>query len=490
MTLTEKLEKYIEQFCKNDEPLSCGEIPNEQAFAFLKTRIPRIELPDPVIERAYYFRWWVYRKHIRRTPAGYVITEFLPKVSWSGPYNTINCAAPFHLREGRWMRDPEGILADYIDFWLEGRGSERYSSWLIAAIRDWCALRGGNEFWQSRLAQMERLFSVHRKGQQACGLFYSDDGRDGMEFSISGPGLRPTLNSYLYAEAMALAEMEAQAGKTEKSRDYRAFATHQRENVLRLLWTGDFFQTIPQVQMTGEMPERPRISPEQNARELVGYIPWCFGLPEEQMAAAFDRLMDTRSFLAPYGLTTAEQSHPRFMERHDHECLWNGPVWPYATSQTLLALANVLRGPGARWTRLTCNDYAFLLHQYAQSHGRWKDGRWIDWIDEDQDPYTGEWIARETLLAWGWRPETGGYERGKDYNHSLMCDLVLSGLLGIDVSAEREISVSPLIPENWAYFRVENLWIQDTCYEISFDRDGAHYGGPEGLRIRKMETKE
>ena len=245
MTLTEKLEKYIEQFCKNDEPLFCGEISNEQAFAFLKTRIPRIELPDPVIERAYYFRWWVYRKHIRLTPAGYVITEFLPKVPWSGPYNTINCAAPFHLREGRWMRDPEGILVDYIDFWLEGRGSERYSSWLIAAIRDWCALRGGNEFWQSRLAQMERLFSVHQKGRQACGLFYSDDGRDGMEFSISGPGLRPTLNSYLYAEAMALAEMEAQAGETEKSRNYRAFAMRQRETMLRLFGREIFSRPYP-----------------------------------------------------------------------------------------------------------------------------------------------------------------------------------------------------------------------------------------------------
>ena len=76
-----------------------------------------IDLPDKDIEETYYFRWWTYRKHIKNTEDGYVITEFLPKVNWSKKHNTINCPAAHHIYEGRWLRDPK-YISDYINFWL------------------------------------------------------------------------------------------------------------------------------------------------------------------------------------------------------------------------------------------------------------------------------------------------------------------------------------------------------------------------------------
>lgn len=81
----------------------------------------------------------------------------------------------------------------------------------------------------------------------------------------------------------------------------------------------------------------------------------------------------------------------------------------------------------------------------------------VDWIDEDMDPFTGEWIARNTLESWGFPKEKGGCERGKDYNHSVFCDLILSGLLGISEGADKTLSVIPDIPASWDYFYVENL---------------------------------
>lgn len=50
----------------------------------------------------------------------------------------------------------------------------------------------------------------------------------------------------------------------------------------------------------------------------------------------------------------------------------------------------------------------------------------------------------------------GGYERGKDYNHSMYCDLIITGLLGIDPSQEPP-AVKPLIPEDWEYFLLEGV---------------------------------
>mgnify|MGYP006965600377 CR=1 FL=1 len=47
------------------------------------------------------------------------------------------------------------------------------------------------------------------------------------------------------------------------------------------------------------------------AIEEIGLIPWQFHLPDEAYASAFERLKDEKCFKAPYGPTTADQSHPR-----------------------------------------------------------------------------------------------------------------------------------------------------------------------------------
>ena len=64
----------------------------------MEENVPRFECPDKELEEIYYFRWWTFRKHIKETPDGFVITEFLPKVSWSGKYNKIS--SPVNGRTG------------------------------------------------------------------------------------------------------------------------------------------------------------------------------------------------------------------------------------------------------------------------------------------------------------------------------------------------------------------------------------------------------
>ena len=52
--------------------------------------IPLLDISDDTIQEIYYFRWHNYFRHVKETPVGYVITEFLPPVPWAGKYNTIN----------------------------------------------------------------------------------------------------------------------------------------------------------------------------------------------------------------------------------------------------------------------------------------------------------------------------------------------------------------------------------------------------------------
>ena len=86
-----KIHQYVDNFNKNDIELYQQYIPNVDVKSFLLDNIPLIDLPSKDIEETYYFRWWTYRKHLKETEDGFVITEFLPEVNWSKKHNTINC---------------------------------------------------------------------------------------------------------------------------------------------------------------------------------------------------------------------------------------------------------------------------------------------------------------------------------------------------------------------------------------------------------------
>ena len=486
--LQQKLQDYVRRFNRMDDELYRNSIPNAEAEDFLAREIPLLDCPDPEIEEIYYFRWWVFRKHIRHTDLGPIITEFLPQVSWSGPHNSIVCASCFHIREGRWLKNAAQLLKSYILFWLDGHGNNlSYSSWLPSAVLEYCTHTNDMSF---AIECLPKLVDFFRQRQQihgrSCGLYWQDDNHDGMEFSISGPGLRSTMNSYVWADAMAISHIAGLAGEQKLQQQYLQIAKDLRAKMERLLWTDGFYKTIPLAKEEDPLlPDRPEVDDAHNVRELVGFIPWYFSLPEKDHPAPFDTLMDKDIFYAPFGLTSAEQGHPRFMEEHPHECLWNGPVWPFATSQVLVAAANLLRHyPKNNFTR---EHYWKLLKQYASSHHMTReDGSIVPWIDENIHPYTGRWHTRDELFRFPHKIAEVGPERGKDYNHSLYCDLILSGLLGIELR-DGQISVDPLIPVHWNWFRVERIYAGDVPYRITYDRDGSHYGGAAGITIEVIK---
>jgi hypothetical protein len=115
-------EAYMDKFNRLDDELYVQNIPNSEAKAFLENKIPLFDCPDKQLVETYYFRWWTYRKHVKKIPTGYVISEFLPNVGWAGKYNTISCAAAHHIYEGRWLHD-EHIIPDYARFWFSGEGN-------------------------------------------------------------------------------------------------------------------------------------------------------------------------------------------------------------------------------------------------------------------------------------------------------------------------------------------------------------------------------
>ena len=94
-------------------------------------------------------------------------------------------------------------------------------------------------------------------------------------------------------------------------------------------------------------------------------------------------------------------------------------------TETLLALAEFENGP--QQDVMSKADYYKLFSRYVLAqHLKLADGHVIDWIDEDLDADTDEWIAKDMLIA---KHKQVG--RGNYYNHSGFADPLITGLIGL-----------------------------------------------------------
>ncbi len=72
-----------------------------------------------------------------------------------------------------------------------------------------------------------------------CGLFYQIDDRDGMEFSVSGNGYRPTINSYMCGDALAISQIARLLGKEDESGLFYDKYSKLKELINTKLWNAD-----------------------------------------------------------------------------------------------------------------------------------------------------------------------------------------------------------------------------------------------------------
>lgn len=490
--------QYIDKFNNKDVELYQQFISNAEAKTFILDNVPLIDIPDKDIEETYYFRWWTYRKHIKNTKDGFVITEFLPEVYWSKKHNTINCPAAHHIYEGRWLRDTK-YVSDYIDFWLKKSedGIRQYSFWVADATLSFHKINRNDSLIRDQLPFLLKnyeMWEAERRDKNNT-LFWQYDTADGMEHTASGRILnngvdaftvtatRPTINSYIYGDAMAIAQMAHLVDKPSVLASFSEKANRIKKSVQDRLWNKDlkFFTVLPKNYVETDSP--------LNIRELIGYVPWYFNLPDDKIeyATAWQKIKDTLGFAAPRGLTVTERSHPYFQISYKgHECQWNGPSWPFATTQTLKALANHINNY-TNHQMVSKKDYYELLLQYAKSHKRINHkGETLNWIDENLNPFTGDWISRTRLKTWDngtWSSEKGGVERGKDYNHSGFCDLVISDLLGLKPQIDGSIKLKPMVPESWDWFCIDRVVSNGREIRVVWDKDGEKYKLGQGFMI-------
>ena len=267
------LKPCIDAFAAQDDGKFPAFIDTASIPDWLAKNVPLFECPDAHIQEIYYFRWYSYLKHIKPTPDGYVITEFLPDVRWAGKDNTISCASGLHIYEGRWIRDPQ-FLDAYSRFWFrDGSKPRLYSCWLADAIWARYLATGDSTLPVSLLPELVKNDEGWEKSNYdpTARLFHQKDDRDGMEDSIGGSGFRPTLNSYMYGDARAISQIAGLAGNHDLARVYAEKAGALKKQIELSLWDpqGQFFKALP-AKSGGSLVA---------VREESGFIPWCFNLP-------------------------------------------------------------------------------------------------------------------------------------------------------------------------------------------------------------------
>jgi len=466
---TDQLRDYTQYFNSLDSEDVKNYVPNAQTFEWLSKNVPLFECPDSAMQKVYYYRWWSFRKHLKETPAGFIFTEFITPVKHAGKYNAISSALGHQVYEGRWIHNSE-YINQYLDFWLlkdktfAAPRFHAFSSWVDDAVYNLYLVNQNKNYVKHILPALTENYGIWEQERQAeTGLFWQYDVKDAMEESVSGgrrvKNRRPSINSYMYGNAVAIAKMADLFGQDSLKNVYNGKATSIKKLVLDSLWDKNRKFFSAKLEVDGSLAPR----------EAIGFIPWYFNLvpDKKEYSKAWLQVTDTAGFDAPWGLTTAERREPTFRTRGSgHGCEWDGAIWPFATTQTLKGLSNFLNNYKKN---STSSPAVFFdeMKQYALSHTF--NGE--IYLGEYQDEKTGYWLK-------------GDNPRSRFYNHSGYCDLIINDLVGLKPSDDNILHIQPLIPQNqWDWFCLDNVLYHGKIITVLWDKTGEKYGKGKGFRI-------
>ncbi|RFU79738.1 coagulation factor 5 8 type domain-containing [Trichoderma arundinaceum] len=470
-------------FLNHSQLLAGFEDPN-----WFEQNIPFLEVPNQQIQDVYYYRWQTYKEHLTYTSAqyGYMLSEFLEPVSYGAPYGGIVAAAGHHIIEGRWLRD-QRYGKDTVNYWLAGPGqfskpqneqynpdtsdwAHEYSFWAATAVWRQYLVTGDRDF---ALGQLDNLVKQYRGWDNHfnadLGLYWQVPVWDATECTAAsyetsdpyhgGDGYRPTINAYQYGDARAISSLAVLKGDTALASEYSSRADALQTAMQKYLWDGQrqfFMHRQRDNNTSGQL---------LTTREIMGYIPWMFNMPQASDIAAFVQLKDPQGFAATYGPTTAERRSKWYMN-HGANCLqWDGPSWPYATSQTLTAVENVLHDYPAQ-SYISAADYFTLILAYAAT--QYKNGK--PYVAEAHDPDANTWMYDSS-------------NHSEDYNHSTYIDNIIAGLLGLRGQSNDTLTVDPLVPSSWDYFALESVAYHGHNVAVIWDKTGQRYSQGKGLRV-------
>lgn len=468
---------------------------SNQDWDWYKKNIPFLDTPDFEIDQTYYYRWELLTIHLvyGSPESGYGSTEFINRPWWSGAYGTLSCPAGHQLYDYRWLRDQK-FVKDYSKMWFKDPGTQplNYTNWIGDAIWQGYKVNKDSGFIISLLEDLKKDYYSWEKKYwvEKEGMFAWDGMHDGMETNINSrqtpqwfegaPGYRPTLNAYMWAEANSIVNIAKLVNNQETINEFQEKANIIKSNFQSKNWDASrnfFFHRFKNDEITANKKDTIKANTltyqdgiykgNPHGRELMAYVPWYFNMIDDtkEFGSAWKFLMDPEYFYADFGPTVVERHDPLFLIS-ERCCVWSGNSWPFATSQTLKAMSNVLN-EYKNINEVSKEDYFKMFKNFALTHRK------------ERKPYIAEAL----------HPDTGSFSghdvvgHSEHYYHSSYIDLVISDLIGLKAQADDSIIVKPLTPKEWDYFLLEGVQYHGHTISIIWDKTGEKYNKGQGFQI-------
>lgn len=449
---------------------------------WFENNIPFFDSPDTLLNKVYYYRWKLFKAHLRQTGNnGFVVTEFINHVPWDRePFCTINAASMHHIHEGRWLKD-ERYLNGYIDYLFgQGGNDRRYSESIADAAYQYYLVQGNSKSITKHLDSMVQSFqgwSDHYDSTKK--LYWIPAMPDATEYTIAsidasggtagfdhGEAFRPTINSYQYANALAISRIAEMKGEVSTAKTFRQTADALKYRIQSDLWNPSLEHFTDRFKQENQFVHYWDFI---RGRELAGLIPWYFNLPDDSqlLGVAWKHALDTNGLMGRFGYRTNEPSYEHYFKQFvwfegQRGSQWNGPSWPYQSSLVLTAMSNLLHQ--YRQHTVKRSDFMHVLKSYANQHVL-PNGDLN--LVENYDPNLGGPIVY--------------YYWSNHYNHSSFNDLIISGLCGLIPSEGDTLAIDPLADASIPYFCLDGISYHGRKLSFLYDQDGSRYGKGKGL---------
>lgn len=462
----------------------------------LFSQVPHFTCSDPYLERYYWYRW--YGLELNSIKAGTGNYRWPTVCEGIGFFHVpITYSAQCHVRELRWMQDPErarGVLRTIFGHQkpngaLHGRiyvnhlqGTDFYHANWGDAFDALDAVHSSDTFacemypllsrhaeWlvSTRDSDSTGMFDVldqYETGQEYMSRYQAVDPRAdayGWENRIRLKGIDVTV--YAYALFRALERLAPRVGARGEGLHWGGFAARTARAVREKMWD-------PDTLMFSDVD--PRTMKRTGVSAAVCFYPYFTDLAtEEHLAGLEDNLLNPARFWTNYPVPSSPIDDPLFSATAEwkgkrHVCPWNGRVWPMTNSHVIEAMMRWATPERPHLRRSTGALLQRFVHMMFQNGDLQRPNCF-----EHYNPFTGTPSA---------------YRGVDDYQHSWVADLIIRLVAGVDVQRDKVV-IDPF-PMELDAFELTNLRIDNMDIAVRLDGGFLTVTVNDDLRMGRLGT--
>ena len=460
--------------------------------------IPYFDSSDPAFKKMWYYRWWIVRFNLNEYESSdlHSYSFYEGKLGFD---NVISFAVPVQMKELTYLRDPAFGVSQARNSYsnrspigavVDPPGSpywgEMYSQWIAKALAEFQRVHPIDDRTLAELAANASLdvaawsenFDQDHDGLPArlkprltgydldiLSFWFFD----GMKFNPQtrlADMERVDFASFVYANAMGVAELGKKLNDNELVRQNEAVAARIRTAVLTKLWDDKtkFFY-----------PQRAADDVRIPVRELHGFFPFTMDLaPDEpRYTTALEKFIDPDEFWTRFPPTIVSTYYYR---------QWN---W-----QMDGLTRNIAPHPITMGARTLLEAYKhYKTGPIRASHFMELMRRYNDLVYPGVNPVDPLWRPNAHEYYSKWEPnQVSDRPKPSDISHdfhSAFTYLVVEGAIGLTPRTDSRIELDPAA-RDWDYFLIDRLRYQGHDLTIAWDRpDGSvrYRGIPEGFSV-------